>query len=142
LHWLAAFVAGFLATLIFHQGAVAALYATGTIPVAPYPMQPTWPLGVPQVVSLAFWGGLWGMVLWAVIRNARGLKYWGLCVLIGAIAPTAAAVLVVFPLKGISMDPVTIAGGLLLNGIWGLGTGILILAYFLAKGWLGTGAAR
>jgi hypothetical protein len=137
LHWLAAFVAGFLATLIFHQGAVAALYATGTIPVAPYPMQPTWPLGVPQVISLAFWGGVWGLVLWAIIRNARGLKYWGLCVGLGALGPTAVAMAVVFPLKGMPVDATTAVAGLILNGIWGLGTGVLILAYFLLMGWLG-----
>lgn len=131
-----AFAAGFLATLIFHQGAIAALYAAGAIPVAPYPMTPTWPLGVPQVLSLAFWGGVWGLVLWAAIRNTRGLRYWGLCALIGAVGPTAVAMLVVFPLKGIPVDAVKIVGGLIFNGIWGLGTGILILCYFLASGWL------
>jgi len=137
MRFLAAFAAGFFATLIFHQGAIAALHAAGVIPVAPYPTAPTWPFGVPQVLSLAFWGGVWGLVLWAVVRNARGLRYWGLCTLLGAVGPTAVAMLVVFPLKGIPVDAVKIVGGLILNGIWGLGTGILILAYFLAKGWLG-----
>jgi len=135
MHFLVAFIAGFLATLIFHQGAVAALYGAGAIPVAPYPLAPTWPLGVPQVISLAFWGGVWGLVLWPVIRNARGLKYWGLCVLVGALGPTVVAMLAVFPLKGIPVDAVKVVGGLILNGIWGLGTGILILGYFLAVGW-------
>ncbi|MBK1670574.1 hypothetical protein CKO28_21365 [Rhodovibrio sodomensis] len=133
---LAAFVAGFLATLIFHQGAIALLHAAGAIPVAPYPGAPTWPFGVPQVISLAFWGGVWGLVLWAVIRNTRGLKYWGLCLLTGAVGPTAVAMLVVFPLKGISVDATKVVAGLILNGIWGLGTGVLILSYFLARAWL------
>ena len=134
---LAAFVAGFLATLIFHQGAIALLYGAGVIPVAPYPLTPTSPFGLPQVISLAFWGGVWGLILWAVIRNFRGLKYWGLCLAVGAVAPTAVAVLVVFPLKGIPVDAVKVIAGLILNGIWGLGTGALILSYFLAQGWLG-----
>ena len=134
---LAAFVAGFLATLIFHQGAIALLYGAGVIPVAPYPLAPTSPFAVPQVISLAFWGGVWGLVLWAVIRNARGLKYWSLCLAFGAVAPTAVAMLVVFPLKGIPVDAVKVVGGLIFNGIWGLGTGALILGYFLAQGWLG-----
>ena len=133
----AAFVAGFLATLIFHQGAIALLHSAGAIPVAAYPVEPTWPFGVPQVISLAFWGGVWGLVLWAIIRNARGLKYWGLCLAVGAVGPTAVAMLVVFPLKGIPVDAVKAVAGLILNGIWGLGTGILILSYFLIMGWLG-----
>ncbi|MBK1696005.1 hypothetical protein [Rhodovibrio salinarum] len=136
MRFLIAFVAGFLATLIFHQGAIALLHGAGVIPIAPYPLQPTWPFGVPQVVSLAFWGGVWGLVLWPVIRNARGLKYWGTCILVGAVGPTAVAMLVVFPLKGIPVDAVKIVGGLVLNGIWGFGTGLLILSYFVAKGWL------
>lgn len=130
-----AFVAGFLATLIFHQGALAALYAAGVVPAAPFPMAPTWPLGVPQVISLAFWGGVWGVVLWAVIRHTRGLVYWALCAGLGAVGPTAVAMLVVFPLKGIPVGPTKVVGGLILNGIWGVGTGILILAYFVASGW-------
>jgi hypothetical protein len=136
MRFLIAFAAGFLATLIFHQGAVAALHAAGAIPVAPYPMAATWPLGVPQAISLAFWGGIWGCVLWAVIRNARGLRYWGLSVLVGAVGPTAIAMAVVFPLKGVPVDAMKIVGGLVLNGIWGLGTAILILAYFVIGGWL------
>jgi hypothetical protein len=134
---LAAFVAGYLATLIFHQGTIGLLHGLGVIPIAPYPLQPTWPLGLPQVISLAFWGGVWGLVLWAIIRNARGLKYWGLCLAAGALGPTSVALAVVFPLKGMPVDATTAVAGLILNGIWGLGTGVLILAYFLLMGWLG-----
>jgi hypothetical protein len=137
MRFLAAFAAGFLATLIFHQGTIWLLHALGAIPVQPYPLQPTWPFGVPQVISLAFWGGVWGLVLWAVIREARGLKYWGLCVGVGALGPTAVAMAVVFPLKGMPVDVTTAVAGLILNGIWGLGTGALILTYFLAMGLLG-----
>jgi hypothetical protein len=32
-------------------------------------MQPTPPLGVAQVWSLAFWGGVWGVALAAVLRR-------------------------------------------------------------------------
>jgi hypothetical protein len=35
------------------------------------------------------------------------------------------------------VDATTAVAGLILNGIWGLGTGVLILAYFLLMGWLG-----
>jgi hypothetical protein len=137
MRWIAAFAAGFLATLIFHQGAVALLHGAGVAPIEPYPLAPTWPLGVPQVLSLAFWGGVWGLGLWALIRNARGPRYWGICALAGALAPTAVAMLVVFPLKGLPVTTVAVAGGLVLNAIWGLGTGVLVLVYFLAAGWAG-----
>ena len=137
MRFLAAFVAGFLATLIFHQGTIGLLHGLGAIPVAPYPLQPTWPFGVPQVISLAFWGGVWGLVLWAIIRNARELKYWGLCLAVGAVGPTAVAMAVVFPLKGIPVDATKAVAGLILNGVWGLGTGVMILVYFLVMGWLG-----
>jgi hypothetical protein len=131
-----AFVAGLLATLVFHQGAIALLNSTGGGPVAAYPSEPTAPLGVPAFISLAFWGGVWGVVLWPIIRSARGLRYWGRCVLFGAVAPTAVAMLIVFPAKGIPVDAVKVAGGLVLNGIWGVGTGFLVLASFLIQAWL------
>jgi len=135
MRFLVAFIAGFLATLIFHQCALAALYGAGVVPAAPYQTAPTWPLDVPKVISLVFWGGVWGLVLWLIIRDTRGLTYWGLCALVGAIGPTAVAMLVVFPLKGIPVDATKVVGGVILNGIWGVGTGILILGYFVAWGW-------
>ena len=57
--YLTAFVAGFLSTLFFHQGALAVLHAAGFTTRAPYVSTPTWPLHLPAVVSLAFWGGVW-----------------------------------------------------------------------------------
>lgn len=58
--WLKAFIAAFLATLIFHQGLFGLFYLADILPKAPYNMTPTGPLGVPSVLSLALWGGLWG----------------------------------------------------------------------------------
>jgi hypothetical protein len=133
------FVAGFLSTLLFHQGLLALFFIAGLVPAAPYSMAPTEPLGVPQVFSLAFWGGVWGILLWLAIRNRRGLKYWALAVVLGAIGPTAVAMGIVFPLKGIPVDGMTVVGGLILNGFWGLGTGLFILAWFVAKGWVQAG---
>ena len=45
------------------------LHAIGITPRVPYSMQPTPPLGVAQVWSLAFWGGVWGVALAAVLRR-------------------------------------------------------------------------
>lgn len=125
--WLKAFVSGFLATLIFHQGLFAVFFYAGVVPSAPFNMSPVPPLGVPAVISLAFFGGLWGMVLWAIIGRLATAAFWSLAIVLGAIGPTAVAMLVVFPLKGLEVSAQTWIGGLVLNGFWGLG-----LAIFLA----------
>lgn len=123
-----AFVAGFLATLIFHQGALGVLHLAGVVPVAPYGMAPTEPLGVPQVISLAFWGGVWGVVLLWPLRRRTGAAYWLGWLVLGAIGPSAVALGVVFPLKGQSVALAIVPVALLLNGIWGLGTALLLRA--------------
>lgn len=120
------FLAGFLATLVFHQGLVALLHAAGILPFAAFSLAPTEPLGVPAVLSLAFWGGLWGILLWLLVRRLRGTRRWLLALAIGAVAPTAVALLVVFPLKGIDPRLAMVPLGLLLNGVWGLGTLLLV----------------
>ena len=129
--YLKAFVAGFLSVLVFHQGVVAALYGAGLVPRAPYALTPTAPLGVPQVVSSAFWGGVWGVALWPLVtRLARRLGVWAAATLLGAIGPSLVAWFVVAPLKG---QPAAggwrvsaLAMGLPVNGAWGLGVAVLM----------------
>ena len=119
------FIAGFLSTLVFHQGVLTLLWLSGAIPRAPYDMTSTRPIGVPAVISLALWGGIWGAVIWPWLRNETGPAYWARALLIGALAPSAVAMLIVFPLKGMPVaggwDPRIIVGALVLNGAWGLG---------------------
>lgn len=124
--WIKAFVAGFLATLLFHQPVIGLFHALGAVPAPPYNMTPVPPLGVPQVVSLAFWGGLWGLPLWALIRICHGKRYWLRALLFGAAAPTAVAMLVVFPLKSLPVSTQTVIGGLIVNGAWGIGVAIIM----------------
>ena len=121
MNWLKAFIAGFLATLIFHQGLLGLLHLAGVTPMAPFNLSPVPPLQVPQVLSLAFWGGLWGLPAWLLISGRNGWLYWVAGLLFGAVLPTAVAMLVVFPLKGLDVNATTVAGGVLLNGAWGLG---------------------
>jgi hypothetical protein len=66
--YLKAFIAGFASTLAFHQGLLWLLYTGGFSPRAPWNMTPVPPLNAPAVISLAFWGGVWGIVLWALTR--------------------------------------------------------------------------
>src|SRR5207244_4817633 len=128
--YLRAFIAGFVSTLVFHQGLLWMLYAGGFSPRAPWNMTPVPPLHAPAVISLAFWGGVWGIALWALIRTSRGGAYWAKALGIGALGPSLVAWFVVMPVKGAGLaggwDTKVIISGLLLNGAWGLGTALLM----------------
>ncbi|MEA2490340.1 MAG: hypothetical protein QOH21_2132 [Acidobacteriota bacterium] len=129
-----AFFAGFLATIVFHQPMLFLLQLAGLTTRAPYAMQAVPPFGVPAVISLAFWGGVWGILLWLVIRRRSNSSYWTITLLFGAIAPTLVAGLVVAPLKH-QATPRTwqlIVLGLAVNAAWGLGTAVF-LRLFRAK---------
>ncbi len=125
-----AFFSGFLSTLVFHQGVLAILHGAGRTTRRPWVMAPTHPFGVPAVLSLAFWGGLWGIALWLMIRGASGPKHWLRALVLGAILPTLVALVVVLPLKGQPMGggwkPEIVVGALLLNGAWGVGVALFM----------------
>jgi hypothetical protein len=133
-----AFFSGFAAVLLFHQGILSILHAVGFTPVAPFPMHPTQPFGLPQTWSLAFWGGVWGLLLARVDRwFPRGAGYWVAACIFGAIFPSLVAWLVVFPMKGLpaggGWHAAGLATGLMINGAWGFGTALLLQG--LSKGW-------
>lgn len=130
MQWLMAFVAGFFSTLIFHQGLIAVLYIAGVAPSAPFAMEPVPPLDVPAVASLAFWGGVWGLPVWWLIRQWRRWTYWLGGIVAGAVGPTAVALLVVFPLKGREVTLEMVPAGLLVNAAWGLGL-VLMMALWV-----------
>jgi hypothetical protein len=57
-----------------------------------YSLNATAPLGVPQMISLAFWGGIWGILFAAIEHHfPRGSAYWIYAFLVGAIFPTLVA---------------------------------------------------
>lgn len=125
------FIAGFLATLGFHQPVLWLLNAAGIVNRAPYAMDAVPPFGVPGVISLAFWGGVWGIVLWLVLRKTKTpAAYWIVAVLFGAVAPTLVAGTLVARLKNAPVPsgdvPKMLAIGLLVNAAWGIGTALLI----------------
>src|SRR5690349_8055843 len=125
------FVAGFLSVLTFQSGLIAILYALGAIPFAPWRMTPVPPFGVPQSLSAAFWGGLWG-VAYALLepRLTGRLGWWPGGLAFGAVLPVLALWFVVLPLKG---QP--IGGGfaplsrvlltVVIHAVFGLGTAII-----------------
>jgi len=98
-----AFIAGFCSVPIFHQGALSVLHAVGIATATPSPYGPTKPFGLPQIWSLAFWGGIWGIVFTVAEGGFPKTWYWLLTLIFGAIGPTLVAWFVVFPLKGIPL---------------------------------------
>lgn len=125
------FLAGFLATLIFHQGVVAILHEAGIAPMPAFQMNATAPFGVPMVFSLAFWGGIWG-VLFSLVESGfpRGVGYWLMAFLFGALLPTSVALFVVLPLKGHAWNGVPhwplLVTALTANGAWGVGSALML----------------
>lgn len=124
------FVAGFLATLVFHQSAWYLLVQAGVIPAdrPAWPMDAIAPLGIPSVVSKAFWGGLWGAVLALFFARIEGTAYWLTWIVVGALAPTLVAIYVVPLVKGMPIGALwpRIAIGGTVNGMWGLGAAIFL----------------
>jgi hypothetical protein len=123
------FVAGALATLTFHQLTIWLLTALGAIQGSPYSLRPIPPWGVPQVINVAFWGGLWGCVFALVAdRFPRSWPLWLAGFVFGAIAPTLVNWFVVAPLKGQPMaqgfNPARMWTGPIINGMYGLGTAL------------------
>ncbi|MGH9456573.1 MAG: hypothetical protein ACRD2J_02920 [Thermoanaerobaculia bacterium] len=134
MRYLKAFLAGAIAVLIFHQGMLAILQAVGLTQRGPFSMEPTAPFGVPQVVSAAFWGGLWGIVLLLVLRGVRDAgAWWATAILVGTIATTLVAWFVVAPIKQQPIAggwrPEAMAAALLVNGAWAVGTAILFRVF-------------
>jgi hypothetical protein len=124
---LLSWIAGFLGTIFFHQPALWLLHRAGMTPRTPFSMTPVPPFGVPAMISLAFWGGVWGIIMISIIARIRSdVAYWLAAIVFGAILPTLVAGLVVAPLKH---QPVPHSGsmlvlGLIVNGAWGLGTAL------------------
>jgi hypothetical protein len=125
-------LAAVLAVLVFHQGMVGLLYASGMLPRGPYQFGPVPPFGVPVLVSQAFWAGLCGIAYGlALPRLPRGapvaLKGLGLGLLAAAVGW-----FVVAPIKGLPVAggwvPMNLLRSVLINGAWGIGTALFLHA--------------
>lgn len=117
---LLAFLAGFVSTIVFHQS-VAFLVRHHA-----WSMKPVPPFGVPSFISLAFWGGVWGIAMILVLARAKGVAFWISSAAFGAVFPTLVAALVIMPLRG-QVPPAgnrasLLLIGFLINAVWGLGT--------------------
>lgn len=136
--WLAfGFVAGFLSVLTFHQGTGGLFYYLGWSNNFPYPMRPVPPLGVPQFVSLAFWGGIWLTVFTAISTRLPASMRTGLAFVIagfvfGGFVISPFNWFILAPLRGQPLGngfvPTNMLRGVVINGIFGLGGAIWLLA--------------
>jgi hypothetical protein len=131
------FVAGALAVFTFHQITIWLLASLGGGQGNFYSMTPVAPLGVPQVVNQAFWGGLWGCVF--ALLAERFPRHWPLWLagfVFGAIGPTLVGWFVVAPLKNQPIaqgfNPARMWRGPIINGMWGLGAAVF---YDLLRRW-------
>lgn len=141
------FLCGALSVIVFHQGTVFLLHhqfgllkAMG-VPdafrpqTAGFAFRSVPPLGVPQVVSIAFWGGVWGIVLAALIRWARIPDLLG-GLLLGALVCTLFGFTVVASLRGqpmLTANEITWARVMLINGAWGFGAAFLMRPFAVAR---------
>jgi len=98
----------------------------------PYNLHPVPPFGVPQFISLAFWGGVWGIVFVLIERYLAHSPggYWVGAIIFGAVFPTLVAWIVVLPLRGLPAGfgfhfPDLLVGPIV-NGLWGLGTVVFL----------------
>lgn len=122
------FVAGALAVLTFHQGMVAALHFAGLLPGVAYRLAPVPPFGVPVIVNLCFWGGLYGLVFGLVSPRLRA-PVWVSGIILGLIAATV-GMFVVAPIKGTAIAngwaAWPMARSYIINATWGLGVGLIL----------------
>jgi hypothetical protein len=122
------FVAGAIAVLTFHQGMVEILHLLGLTPFTAFRTASVPPFGVPLVVSLSFWGGLYGAAFGALMPRFT-LPLWLCGVILGLIAALV-AMFIVAPIKGHPIAQGWAAGpilrSLLINGTWGLGVGLIL----------------
>lgn len=128
-----AFIAGVLAVPVFHQILLLLLHLAGIVPFSPFDMKPTKPFGVPSVISISFWGGVWGVIFVLTLpRWFTGVTYWIAAIVAGGVALTLVFMFVVWPLKFGGLPPNMIGLfiiGFVLNAAWGIGWA-LFLALF------------
>jgi hypothetical protein len=121
------FIAAAISVLTFHQGIVG-LYYLAHAAGRPWSLAPVPPFGVPRVLDLCFWGGLYGIV-YGLIWPWLALPRWFSGILLGFVA-VAVLWLVVAPLKGAPLGfgwhADAMIRSLIINGGWGLGVGLIL----------------
>jgi hypothetical protein len=121
-------VAGALSVLLFHQTSLQILFWIGLAPQAAFRLGHVPPFNMPMVVSVTFWGAVYGAIFGLVSRRLPGRIYWyglplGVCAML-------LAWFIFLPLKGV---PVAFGGDLgpmlrsaMAYCLWGVGVTVLL----------------
>jgi hypothetical protein len=127
---IAGFIAGAVSVLVFHQFGFFIANELGLLKAQLYNMRPVPPLGVPTIISSAFWGGLWGIAgAYVVPRLPAALDGPLGWILFAGIIVTLVNWFIVLPIKG-----APIGGGFrmpnvivvpLVYAFWGLGMWVI-----------------
>lgn len=128
-----AFVAGVIAVLIFNQGALWLIDRAGFAQITTWSTHDLLSTGVPVIAWQALWGGLWGLVIWPLIRRAEAAGYYVGAIILGAVLLTGVA-LAVTPWLGVALFGVLLVGysmnaigvALAANAAYGLGFALLM----------------
>lgn len=134
------FVAGALSVLVFHQLGFwlsSKLLGTG---FTLYNMRPVPPWGVPTILSLAFWGGLWGIAAAFLVPRLpgalSGVLGW---MLFAGIVVTLVNWFVVLPIKGLPMGggfrPPGVFVVPIVYALWGFGMWLIARLARTALNW-------
>jgi hypothetical protein len=134
------FVAGAVSVLVFHQAGFWIANELGYARATLYNPRPLPPWGVPTILSQAFWGGAWGILIAFVVprlpRPLSGALGW---ILFAAIIVTLVNWFVVLPLKGLPTGggfrmpaPIVLP---LVYGLWGLGMWLIERLLRRVFGW-------
>jgi hypothetical protein len=124
------FIAAAISVLIFHQAMWEALHLLalpGMGMPPPYPTDPIAPLGVPRILDLCFWGGLYGIVFGLALPKLTA-PLW-LCGLVLGIIAALVGLFVVPAIKGLPVGsgwPLGFLRSFLINGFWGIGVGLIL----------------
>jgi len=121
------FAAGAVSALTFHAFAWWIFYRLGLQGIPPYPMRPNM-IGVPIIASLAFWAGVWGIVM-VLVAPRVAPPFWAVCLVV-SVAASLVQIFVVPPLRGgaINWDMLAWLRALVINGVWGIGVAIIASA--------------
>jgi hypothetical protein len=131
------FLAAALSVAIFHQGMVGLLHLAGIVPRAPWQFGPVPPLGVPALLNICFWGGLYGALFGLLLPKLPRAPMWLLGFGLGVLAAMVGW-FVVAPIKGLPMAggfvPARMLTSIAINGSFGIGVGIILPMLLRAAG--------
>jgi hypothetical protein len=125
------FIAAAISVATFHQAMWEALHLLalpGLGMPPPFPTDAVPPFGVPRILSLCFWGGLYGAVFGLVLPRLNA-PLW-LCGLGLGIIAALVGMFLVAAIKhqpiGAGWIPLSWVRSFLINGFWGIGVGIIL----------------